>query len=123
MDFITFGISVKNTIMKLRLSLLLFCLFGIGLFSHAQARKKPAKPTVENGADAIPVTVTSTKKAHRKTTTKEKTVKFAPPRIVKDKPTPTATPAQVKKMVPSRRRRLSQMSHQCDLKYLNYICS
>lgn len=51
--------------MKLKLSLLLFFLLGIGAFSHAQDKKKPSnKPKVENGDDAIPVTVTGKKKGH-----------------------------------------------------------
>jgi len=65
MEFITFSISMKIKMMKIRLALTAFCLFCIGIFSQAQDSKKaPAqtKPTVENGADAIPVTVTSTKK-------------------------------------------------------------
>ncbi len=91
--------------MKLKLSLLIFCLLGIGIFSHAQDKKKlqNKKPTVENGDDAIPVTVTSTKKAHRLPPPpprplgkdgrplpphKIDVVKFAPPKIVKDKPAP-----------------------------------
>ncbi len=50
--------------MKLRLTLILFCLLGIGLFAKAQDKKKnQSKPTVENGADAIPVIVKSNKKA------------------------------------------------------------
>jgi len=65
MDFLTFGISVKTNHMKLRLLLTTFCLLGIGIFSHAQDKKKTTKPVVENGPDAIPVTVTSTKKSHK----------------------------------------------------------
>ena len=42
--------------MNLRLALTAVCLFGIGLFSKAQS----SKPKVENGPDAIPVTVKST---------------------------------------------------------------
>ena len=43
-------------------------LFGMGIFAIAQkpAAKTSTKPTVENGADAIPITVTSTKKAKKK---------------------------------------------------------
>lgn len=52
--------------MKLKLSLVLFCLLGIGVFSHAQDSKKAAsKPEVLNGPDAIPVTVKSHKKAKK----------------------------------------------------------
>lgn len=96
--------------MKLRLSLLLFCLLGIGIFSHAQQPKKtPAKPTVENGPDAIPVTVTSSKKAHRKLPPpppKVEVTKFTAPRIVKNgeklppPPPPPLRPAKVKTAKP-----------------------
>lgn len=53
-----------NLIMKLRLSLLLYFLLGIGMFSHAQDKPQaPARPPkVENGPDAIPVVVKSHKK-------------------------------------------------------------
>jgi hypothetical protein len=90
MDFLTFGISMKINHMKLRLLLTTFCLLGIGIFSHAQDKKKTTKPVVENGPDAIPITVTSTKKAHKKPPPppppppKVEVVKFAPPKIVKD---------------------------------------
>jgi hypothetical protein len=107
MDFLTFGISIKINHMKLRLLLTTFCLLGIGIFSHAQDKKKTTKPIVEDGPDAIPITVTSTKKAHKKPPPpppkaevqydkngkqlpppppppKVEVVKFAPPRIVKD---------------------------------------
>ena len=102
MDFLTFGISVKTTIMKLRLSLLLFCLLGIGVFSHAQDKKKvPAKPVVEEGTDAIPVTVKSTKKAHKlkpppPPPLKPEVTKFTPPKIVKDGKTPPPPPPKPK---------------------------
>ncbi|MEO7531189.1 MAG: hypothetical protein ABIS69_07250 [Sediminibacterium sp.] len=71
--------------MKLRLTLVLFCLLGVGIFSHAQDKKKP---TVMNAPEEVPVSVTSKKKAkHVKPPPlpKAETVKFAPPRIVKDK--------------------------------------
>ncbi len=91
--------------MKLRLTLILFCLLGVGLFARSQDKKKPqTKPTVENGADAIPVTVQSTKKAHRKPPPpqppllikygkpspppKVEFLKLTPPKIVKDAPKP-----------------------------------
>lgn len=84
--------------MKLRLSLLLFCLLGIGVFSHSQDRvktppppppAKPGKPTVLNGPDAIPVIVKSNKKAHRKVPPpppppKVKAAKFTPPKMIRD---------------------------------------
>lgn len=56
-----------NMIMKLRLSLLLYFLLGIGMFSHAQDKLKtpPKPPKVENGPDAIPVVVKSHKKGQK----------------------------------------------------------
>lgn len=63
--------------MNLRLALTAVCLFGIGLFSKAQT----SKPKVENGPDAIPVTVKSTP---RKKTTSTEVTKFTAPVIVKD---------------------------------------
>lgn len=104
MDFITFSISTKTTFMKLKLSLLLFCLLGIGIFSHAQDKKKaPSKPIVENGDAAIPVTVTSTKKAHRVPPPPPpppkvvKAPKLTPPKMVNDgikPPPPPPVPAK-----------------------------
>lgn len=101
-----------NLYMKLRLSLLLFCLLGIGVLSHAQKPPKaPAKPTVENGPDAIPVTVTSSKKAHKQLPPpppppKVEVTKFTPPKIVKNgeklppPPPPPLRPAKVKTATP-----------------------
>lgn len=84
MDFITFSISFQIMCMKLRLTLLLLCIFGIGLFSHAQnSPKKPAKPVVENGADAIPVTVTSRKKSKAKPIKKDSVHTPLPPKATK----------------------------------------
>ncbi|MES2329487.1 MAG: hypothetical protein V4539_07790 [Bacteroidota bacterium] len=87
--------------MKLRLALVLFCLLGIGVFSHAQSKKEVPKPPV---IVDIPVTVKSSK--HRKPPPppkppKGEKVKFAPPRIVKDKqnappPPPPLKPGGVK---------------------------
>ncbi len=91
--------------MKLRLTLILFCLLGVGLFARSQDKKKAqTNPTVENGADAIPVTVQSTKKGYRKPPPpqppllikdgkpfpppKMEVLRFAPPKIVKDMPKP-----------------------------------
>jgi hypothetical protein len=51
--------------MKLKMALTLLCLFGIGLFARSQSSKK-TKPQVENGPDAIPVTVHSNKHPHVK---------------------------------------------------------
>lgn len=89
----------------------MFCLLGIGLFARSQNTKKAqTKPTVENGADAIPVTVQSTKKSYRKPPPpplliknvkplpppKVAVLKFTPPKIVKDapKPSPPHKPAK-----------------------------
>ncbi len=85
MEFITFGILFKTIIMKLRILLITFCLLGVGLFSKAQAKqttKPSAKPTIENGADAIPVVVSSKRK--KKSAPKVEVTKFTPPVIVKD---------------------------------------
>lgn len=99
--------------MKLKFSLLLICLFCIGLFSEAQtAKKKVIKPAKEsNVEEEIPVTVINTKHAHKipppppPVIKKDKPqpppapplvekVKFAPPVIKKDKPTPPPPPAR-----------------------------
>ena len=66
--FYTVRHLMKNAVMKLKLTLLLFCLFGVGIFSHAQDNKKAqsTRPKVESGPDAIPVVVTSSKKAAAK---------------------------------------------------------
>jgi len=83
----------------------MFCLLGIGLFARSQNTKKAqTKPTLENGADAIAVTVQSTKKSHRKPQPppppllikdgkplpplKVEVLKFSSPKIVKDAPKP-----------------------------------
>ena len=86
--------------MKLRILLITFCLLGVGLFSKAQTKqttKPSAKPTIENGADAIPVIVSSKRK--KKPVPKVELTKFTPPVIVKDgdkkappPPPPTKTP-------------------------------
>ena len=115
MDFITFGILVKTIIMKLRFSLLLFCLLGIGVFSHAQDKKKASKPTIVNEPEDIPVSVKSTKKAHNLKPPppppqfdkegkplpppKVEVVKFTPPKIVKDKPNLPPPPPPKKEVV------------------------
>jgi hypothetical protein len=41
-------ISIKTTVMKLRLALILLCLLGIGLFARTQDAQKTPKPKVEN---------------------------------------------------------------------------
>lgn len=86
--------------MKLRLSLLLFSLLGIGLFSNAQNKEKfeKNKPKVENAQPEIPVTVHSTKRPTKppppppppkiqkkgKPLLPAEVTKFTPPKIVKD---------------------------------------
>ncbi len=70
-------------------------LFGIGLFAIAQkpAAKSSTKPTVENGADAIPITVTSTKKAKKKKEpTKIEVTKYDPSKTSKEKAPPPPPP-------------------------------
>jgi hypothetical protein len=88
MEIITFSILAKTKIMNLRLLLIAFFLFGIGIFANAQEKKSThssTKPTVENGADAIPVTVTSSSKKNKPKPPKApEPVKFTPPEIVKD---------------------------------------
>lgn len=95
----------KKNAMNLRLALTAVCLFGIGLFSKAQldnskVNNQKSKPVVENGPDAIPVTVKSSPK--KKKTTEEVT-KFTPPVIVKDgdkkAPPPPPPPPPPKKAV------------------------
>jgi hypothetical protein len=106
--------KVKTSYMKLKLTLLGFCLFCVGIFSHAQDKKaRPSKPAVEEGADPIPVTVTS-KKRHSKPIAiqqydkdgnllpppppppKIERARFAPPKIVKDDQAPPLPPKQDK---------------------------
>jgi len=102
MEFITFGILFKTFIMKLRILLITFCLLGIGVFSKAQTKqttKPSAKSTIENGADAIPVVVSSKRK--KKPAPKAEVTKFTPPVIVKDgdkkapPPPPPTTPRKI----------------------------
>jgi hypothetical protein len=106
MEIITFSILAKTKNMNLRISLMAFFLFGIGIFANAQNKKQnpaQAKPTVENGADAIPVTVTgSSKKTKPKPPKAPEPVKFTAPVIVKDgdkapPPPPPPPPSHKKK--------------------------
>lgn len=86
--------------MSLRLLLIAFFLLGIGIFSHAQSMEKSkenskaktqkSKPIVEDGPDAIPVTVTSTPR--KKKTKSAEPAKFTPPVIIKDSEKKTAPP-------------------------------
>ena len=123
MDFLTFGIFVKTDIMKLKLSLLLFCLMGIGVFSHAQNKPKAPKPTIVTEPEEIPVIVKSHKKATKlkpppppplivrdgkpSPPPKVEVVKFTPPKIVKDAekpippPPPPAKPVKTKSDKPA----------------------
>ena len=93
--------------MKLKLTLLLFCLFGVGIFAHTQDNKKAqnAKPKVENGPDAIPVVVSSSKKslAKKMATAKQKpdTVHHTPKKLSLQKPiNPNALPPAQEKADP-----------------------
>jgi outer membrane biosynthesis protein TonB len=104
MEIITFSILAKTKNMNLRISLIAFFLIGIGIFANAQDKKQhpaQAKPAVENGADAIPVTVTSSNKKNKPKPPKApEPVKFTPPVIVKnaDKaPPPPPPPSHQKK--------------------------
>ena len=104
--------------MKLRLTLILFCLLCVGIFARPQHKKKvTSKPRVENGLDAIPVTVKSNKKSHRKPPPpppplfdkdgkplplpKVEAVKFGLPKIKKDGKKPPPPPAKPTKTEPS----------------------
>ncbi|MDE3251399.1 MAG: hypothetical protein KGO92_01245 [Bacteroidota bacterium] len=80
--------------MKLKFSLLLICLFCIGLFSEAQtAKKKATKPATEsNVEEEIPVTVTNTRRKHHLPPPPP------PPIIKKDKPQPPPAPPKVEKV-------------------------
>ena len=51
MDFITFGIPLKTTRMKLKLALTIFCLLGIGLFAHSQDAPKKQSSQKGTGTD------------------------------------------------------------------------
>lgn len=78
--------------MKYKIYLLLLFLFGIGLLSNAQQPAKKDKPVILQGADVVPITVKSTKKAKKISKTKfiapiivkDSTI-FIPPKIVKNK--------------------------------------
>ncbi len=102
MEIITFSILAKRKIMNLRLLLIAFFLFGIGIFANAQEKKVAhvtTKPTIEKGADAIPVTVTSSSKKHKPKAPKPpEPVKFTPPVIVKDRDKKAPPPPMPKKI-------------------------
>lgn len=78
--------------MKLKLTLLLFCLFGVGIFAHTQENNKAqsTKSKAENGTDAIPVVVSSSKKALAKKMVmakqKSDTVHHTPKKVSLQKP-------------------------------------
>jgi hypothetical protein len=79
--------------MRLKIYLLFMLLLGMGIFAIAQKQPSKEKPTVENGRDAIPVTVTSTKKAKKKADPKKiETTKKEPSKSVKEKTPPTPLP-------------------------------
>jgi hypothetical protein len=84
--------------MKLKIYLLLLFLMGIGLFSFSQTPSKKEKPTIENGPDALPVTVKSSRKAKKKAASKPQVevTKFTPPKIVKDRSVPPPPPPRRK---------------------------
>ncbi len=92
---------IKNSRMKLKLTLLLICLLGVGLLTRAQ--KKPVKPnstekvTVVDGKDAIPVTVKSNKKS-KVPPPPPPPAKFTPPVIVHnpEQPAPPPPPEKMK---------------------------
>lgn len=98
MDFITFRILLKTLIMKVRLTLLLFCLLGIGLLARSQDKKHIAKPKIENGPDTIPITVKSHKKSHHKPPPPpppaiiSKHKPMPPAKMIKDAPKPPLPP-------------------------------
>ncbi len=84
--------------MKVRLTLLLFCLLGIGLFARSQDKKNIATPKIENGPDAIPVTVKSLKKSHPNPPPPppamiNKNKPMPPVEIIKDAPKPPVPPS------------------------------
>ncbi len=96
--------------MKLRLTLVLFCLLGIGIFSHAQNKKKTSKPIIVNSPDEIPVTMISSTKHHKPpppparpdidplSPPKVKVAHFKPPVIVKDEKRVPPPPPKVEKV-------------------------
>lgn len=67
MELLGKRIPIKRSHMKLRFTLLLFCLLGVGLFAQGQnipvKPKKIDKVEVIDGKDALPITVRSTKKS------------------------------------------------------------
>lgn len=89
--------------MKLRFGLILYFLLGIGALGNSQP-KKPAASKVENGPDAIPVTVTASRKKPKAPppppvklqppTGKQHTGKMPPP------PPPPAKPGAAKRGMP-----------------------
>lgn len=85
--------------MKLKLTLLLMCLLGVGLFSQGQDKpSKPAKAdkiTVADGKDALPVTVKSNKKSKLR---KPPPPPPAPPVVIRkpEQPAPPPPPEKVK---------------------------
>jgi hypothetical protein len=87
----------KTTHMKLRLTLVIMCLLGLGLFARAQDKKKASgKPVIENSPDAIPVTVIGHRKTHHRKPPPP------PPMLVRDKPLPPSKVEIAKFEVPKK---------------------
>lgn len=85
--------------MKLKLTLLLICLLGVGLLTRAQKTpvkaKRTEKVTVVDGKDAIPVTVKSNKKSK---VPPPPPPKIQEPPVVVQKPEQPAPPPPPEKM-------------------------
>jgi len=84
------SILTKRSHMKLKLTLLLMFLLGVGLFTQGQDKPiksvKADKAAVVDGRDALPVTVKSNKKS--------KAIKPPPPPPVEPPPTAIRKPEQ-----------------------------
>jgi len=61
--------------MQRKIYLTILMLLSIGIFANAQQKSKNTKPTIEDGADQMPVLVISTKKAKKKPITINKVKK------------------------------------------------
>jgi outer membrane biosynthesis protein TonB len=91
----------KSSYMKLKLTLLLMSLLGVGLF--AQGQNKPSKPPkadkveVVDGRDALPVTVKSNKKSKVRKPPPPPPVE-APPIVIRkpEQPAPPPPPEKMK---------------------------
>lgn len=95
------SILTKSSHMKLKLTLLLMCLLGVGLFTQGQ--DKPSKPVkadkvvVADGKDAIPVIVKSDKKSKVRKPPPPPPVE-PPPTVIRkpEQPAPPPPPEKVK---------------------------